>query len=164
MSLLDLLIELENVLRKYDIAFQKYRRNFLSRKRIEENTGYNEELAIEEMRNLADEAQDIANEIANKLLEGNFYNEVEKESIDLQITNVYWQFRNVKHANAVFGNKLPKALKEPFDWLNEMIDTMGSNINSYNKRVRDEIQFYGFEIITPEEAKKLVQQESLKYF
>lgn len=163
---LELLIELETVLRRYDILFQKYRRTFLSRKKNEDLTRYNEELAIEEMRNLTNEAQEIANEIADRLLQGNLYKtELEKESINLQITNIYWQFRNVKHANATFGDKLPKNLKDSFNWLEDMIATMEFNIREYNKKVTDEseIRFYGFKIISPEEAKKLVQQESFKY-
>lgn len=163
---LELLIELETVLRRYDILFQKYRRTFLSGKKNEDLTKYNEELAIEEMRNLTNEAQEIANEIADRLLQGNLYKtELEKESINLQITNIYWQFRNVKHANATFGDKLPKNLKDSFNWLEDMIATMEFNIREYNKKVTDEseIRFYGFKIISPEEAKKLVQQESFKY-
>lgn len=163
---LELLIELETVLRRYDILFQKYRRTFLSRKKNEDLTRYNEELAIEEMRNLTNEAQEIANEIADRLLQGNLYKtELEKESINLQITNIYWQFRNVKHANATFGDKLLKNLKDSFNWLEDMIATMEFNIREYNKKVTDEseIRFYGFKIISPEEAKKLVQQESFKY-
>lgn len=163
---LELLIELETVLRRYDILFQKYRRTFLSRKKNEDLTRYNEELAIEEMRNLTNEAQEIANEIADRLLQGNLYKtELEKESINLQIANIYWQFRNVKHANATFGDKLPKNLKDSFNWLEDMIATMEFNIREYNKKVTDEseIRFYGFKIISPEEAKKLVQQESFKY-
>lgn len=151
---------IRNSPQKVRYLFQKYRRTFLSGKKNEDLTKSNEELAIEEMRNLTSEAQEIANEIADRLLQGNLYKtELEKESINLQITNVYWQFRNVKHANATFGDKLPENLKDSFNWLENMIATMEFNICEYNKKVADEseIHFYGFKIISPEEAKKLVQ-------
>lgn len=109
------------------MVFQKYRRNFLSLKKIEAYTNYDKEVAIEEMRSLASEAQEIANEIADKLLDENYFNTEDKEKLNLQIENVYWQFRNKKHSNSIFGKELPFSLKESFDWLLQMINEMEYN-------------------------------------
>lgn len=158
----ELIENLEQTLQQFDFVFQRYRRVYISKRKLEHI--YDESTAIEEMKALAEEAQSIANEIVDRLLQGNVYSTLEeKESIDLQIINVYWQFRNIRHANKVFGDKFSTRVSDCFDHLLSMIDLLEFNIHSYNQKTREPSQvfFFGFEIISPEEAKKLVETESL---
>ena len=157
----ELIENLEQTLQQFDFAFQRYRRLCISKRKLEHT--YDEATAIEEMRALAEEAQSIANEIVDRLLQGNVYStSEEKESIDLQIVNVYWQFRNIRHANKVFGDKFSVQVSDCFEHLLSMIDLLEFNIHSYNQKAEEPSQvfFFGFEIISPEEAKKLVEAES----
>ena len=153
-----LIENLEQTLQQFDFTFQRYRRVCISKRKLEHNSD------IEEMKALAEETQSIANEIVDRLLQGNVYSTLEeKESIDLQVINVYWQFRNIRHANKVFGDKFSTQVSDCFDHLLSMIDLLEFNIHSYNQKTREPSQvfFFGFEIISPEEAKKLVETESL---
>lgn len=157
----ELIENLEQTLQQFDFAFQRYRRICISKGKLEHV--YDETTAIEEMKALAEEAQSIANEIVDRLLQGSVYNTLEeKELIDLQITNVYWQFRNIIHANKVFGDKFSTQVSDCFSHLLDMIEVLEFNIRSYNQKARESSQvfFFGFEIISPEEAKKLVEAES----